>query len=195
MTSPSTPCRSTSDRLPLEDLPGVVDDPGKMPVANIVFPHPPDAVAVARSTEHGGLAVEHVSPGDWLQVGARLFGGAQVPVGVAAPLSDSDDVIVFLDEDGFGTLAGLFGDAASDEDAFGLCAARSGEHVALRVKPEPSPPGIVLMDHEVRALAAGAHLMVGEAPDERKPARIDRALALPLPASLVKGVVKAVDLL
>ena len=109
MTPPSTPCRSTSDRLPLEDLPRVVDDLGKMPVANIVFPHPPDAVAVARSTEDGGLAVEHVSPGDWLQV--------------------------------------------------------------------------------------GAHLMVGEAPDERKPARIDRALALPLPASLVKGVVKAVDLL
>jgi hypothetical protein len=37
--------------------------------------------------------------------------------------------------------------------------------------------------------------MVGEALDERKPARIDRALALPLPASLVEGVVKAVDLL
>ena len=166
-----------------------------MPVANIVFPHPPDAVAVARSTEGGGLQVEHVSPGDWLQVGARLFGGAQVPVGVASPHSDADDVIVFLDEDGFGTLVGLCGDGISSEEAFGLCAARSGEHVALRVRPEPSPPGLVLMDHEVRALAAGAHLMVGEAPEDRKPARLDRALALPLPASLVSGVVQAVDLL
>ena len=165
-----------------------------MPVANIVFPHPPDAVAVARSTEDGGLEVEHVSPGDWLQVGARLFGGAQVPVGVASPHSNVDDVIVFLDEDGFGTLAGL-SEGLSREDLFGLCAARSGEHVALRVRPEPSPPGLVLMDHEVRALAAGAHLMVGEAPEERKPARPDRALAEPLPASLVSGVVKAVDLL
>ncbi len=165
-----------------------------MPVANIVFPHPPDAVAVARSTEGGGLEVEHVSPGDWLQVGPRLFGGAQVPVGVAAPHSDMDDVIVFLDEEGFGTLAGLW-EGVSPGEVCGLCAARSGEHVALRVRPEPSPPGLVLIDHEVRALAAGAHLMVGEAPDERKPARLDRALALPLPASLVSGVVKAVDLL
>jgi len=33
-----------------------------MPTANIVFPHPADAVAVARSTDEGGLAVEHVSP-------------------------------------------------------------------------------------------------------------------------------------
>ena len=165
-----------------------------MPVANIVFPHPPDAVAVARSTEGGGLEVEHVSPGDWLQVGPRLFGGAQVPVGVAPPHSDVGDVIVFLDEDGFSTLVGLY-DGGSSEDVFGLCAARSGEHVALRVGPEPSPPGLVLMDHEVRALAAGAHLMVGEAPEDRRPARLDRALALPLPATLVSGVVKAVDLL
>ncbi len=165
-----------------------------MPVASIVFPHPADAVAVARSTGAGGLEVEHVSPGDWLQVGPRLFGGAQVPVGVASPRSDMDDVIVFLDEDGFGTLAGLC-DAGSTEEAFGLCAARSGEHVALRLRPEPSPPGLVLMDHEVRALAAGARLMVGEAPEERRPARLDRALAVPLPASLVTGVVKAVDLL
>ena len=165
-----------------------------MPVATIVFPHPADAVAVARSTDAGGLEVEHVSPGDWLQVGPRLFGGAQVPVGVASPHSDMDDVIVFLDEDGFGTLAGL-SDAGATEEAFGLCAARSGEHVALRVRPEPSPPGLVLMDHEVRALAAGAQLMVGEAPEERRPARLDRALAVPLPASLVTGVIKAVDLL
>ena len=165
-----------------------------MPVANIVFPHPADAVAVARSTDGGGLAVEHVSPGDWLQVGPLLFGGAQVPVGVAAPRSDLDDVIVFLDEDGFGTFAGLL-DWDEDADVVGLCAARSGEHVALRVHPEPSPPGLVLMDRDVRALAAGAHLMVGEASGERQPARLDRALALPLPASLVSGVVKAVDLL
>jgi hypothetical protein len=165
-----------------------------MPVANMVFPHPADAVAVARSTDGGGLEVEHVSPGDWLQVGPRLFGGAQVPVGVASPRSDRGDVVVFLDEDGFGTLAGLL-DWDEPADAFGLCAARSGEHVALRVRPEPSPPGLVLMDHEVRALAAGAHLMVGEAPDERRPARLDRALALPLPAPLVSGVVLAVDLL
>jgi len=165
-----------------------------MPVANIVFPYPADAVAVARSVDGGGLEVEHVSPGDWLQVGQRLFGGAQVPVGVASPRADVDDVIVFLDEEGFGTLAALL-DADQDGDTFGLCAARSGEHVALRVHPEPSPPGLVLMDHEVRALAAGAHLMVGEAPEERRPARLDRAMALPLPASLVTGVVKAVDLL
>jgi hypothetical protein len=165
-----------------------------MPVANMVFPYPPDAVAVARSRDGGGLEVEHVSPGDWLQVGPRLFGGAQVPVGVAAPRADVGDVVVFLDEDGFGTLAALL-DWAEDDGAFDLCAARSGDHVALRVDPEPSPPGLVLMDHEVRALAAGAHLMVGEAPEERKPARLDRALALPLPASLVRGVVQAVDLL
>lgn len=162
-----------------------------MPVANIVFPHPADAVAVARSTEGGRLEVEHVSPGDWLQVGVRLFGGAQVPVGVAAPHSKLDDVIVFLDEEGFGTLAGVQ-DAA---EAFGVCAARSGEHVALRVRPEPAPPGLVLMDHEVRALAAGAQLMVGEAPEDRGRARLDRAVALPLPLSLVRGVVRAVDLL
>ena len=165
-----------------------------MPVANIVFPHPPDAVAVARSIEGGGLEVEHVSPGDWLQVGPRLFGGAQVPVGVAPPHSDVDDVIVFLDEDGFSTLVGLCS-AGSSDDVFDLCAARSGEHVALRVRPEPSPPGLVLMDHEVRALAAGAHLMVGEALEDRRPARLDRAVALSLPATLVSGVVKAVDLL
>ncbi|MGI8944821.1 MAG: hypothetical protein ACR2GL_01095 [Thermoleophilaceae bacterium] len=165
-----------------------------MPVANIVFPHPADAVAVARSTEAGELEVEHVSPGDWLQVGPRLFGGAQVPVGVASPHSDSDEVIVFLDEDGFETLAGIY-ELDSDAEAFGLCAARSGDHVALRVRPEPSPPGLVLMDHEVRALAAGALLMVGEAADEHHTGRLDRALAVPLPASLVSGVVKAVDLL
>jgi hypothetical protein len=165
-----------------------------MPVANMVFPYPADAVAVARSKEGGGLEVQHVSPGDWLQVGPRLFGGAQVPVGVAAPRADVDDVVVFLDEDGFGSLAGLL-EWNEERDGFELCAARSGEHVALRLHPEPSPPGLVLMDHEVRALAAGAHLMVGEAPEERRPARLDRALALPLPASLVSGVVQAVDLL
>lgn len=165
-----------------------------MPTANIVFPHPADAVAVARSTDAGGLAVEHVSPGDWLQVGPKLFGGAQVPVGVASPHSDDDDVIVFLDPEGFGMLARVC-DWGSDPDVFGLCAARSGEHVALCVQLEPAPPGLVLMDHEVRALAAGAHLMVGEAPEKRLPARLDRAVALPLPVSLVSGVVKAVDLL
>jgi hypothetical protein len=160
----------------------------------MVFPYPADAVAVARSKEGGRLEVEHVSPGDWLQVGPRLFGGAQVPVGVAAPRDELSDVIVFLDEDGFDSLVGLLA-WDEGEDAFGLCAARSGEHVALRLEPEPSPPGLVLMDHEVRALAAGAHLMVGEAPEERQPARLDRALAVPLPASLVRGVVRAVDLL
>ena len=165
-----------------------------MPVANIVFPYPPDAVAVARSTDGGGLQVEHVSPGDWLQVGPRLFGGAQVPVGVASPRSDRDDVIVFLDEEGFATLTGLLG-TDDEADAFGLCAARSGEHVALRLRPDPSPPGLVLMDHEVRALAAGAHLMVGEAAQERRPDRVDRAISLSLPTSLLSGVVKAVDLL
>ena len=165
-----------------------------MPVANIVFPHPADAVAVARSVDGGGLAVEHVSPGDWLQVGARLFGGAQVPVGVASPSSDLDDVIVFLDPDGFDALApGSVSDA--DADAFALCAARCGGRVGLRVKPEASPSALVLMDEEVRALAGGAHLMVGEAPDDRGGARLDRAAAVPLPVSLVRGVVKAVDLL
>lgn len=165
-----------------------------MPVANIVFPHPADAVAVARWADGGKLAVEHVSPGDWLQVGARLFGGAQVPVGVASPPTDLDDVIVFLDPEGFDALAP---DSTweSHADAFGLCAARSGERLALRVKREPSPSALVLMDEEVRALAAGAHLVVGEASDERGAARLDRAAAVPLPASLVRGVVNAVDLL
>lgn len=171
-----------------------VADHVPMPVANIVFPHPSDAVAVARATDDGRLKVERVSPGDWLQVGPRLFGGAQVPVGVASPHTDLDDVIVFLDPEGFGMLAAA-GDWEDDRDLFGLCAARSGEHVALRLQPETSPPALVLMDEEVRALAAGAHLMVGEAPEERRPARLDRALAIPLPASLVDGVVKAVDLL
>lgn len=167
-----------------------------MPVANIVFPYPTDTVAVARARDGGGLEVEHVSPGDWLQVGARLFGGAQVPVGVAAPrFADNRtarDVIVFVDEDGFRVLAGVQG---WETNVLGLCAARSGDHVALRVGPEPSPPGLVLMDHEVRALAAGGQLMVGEAPEERRPARLDRAVTLPLPVSLVSGIVKAVDLL
>lgn len=163
-----------------------------MPVANIVFPHPPDAVAVARSLDGGRLAVEHVSPGDWLQVGARLFGGSQVPVGVASQATDLDDVIVFLDPDGFDA---LWPSEARDEGSdFDLCAARSGERVALRVKPEPSRSALVLMDEEVRALAAGAHLLVGEAPDERA-ARLDRAATVALPVSLVQGVVNAVDLL
>lgn len=165
-----------------------------MPVANIVFPYPPDAVAVARSTEGDRLAVEHVSPGDWLQVGARLFGGAQVPVGVAAQHSDLDDVVVFLDPEGFDALAPR-AVWADDDGVFGLCAARSGERVALRVKPEPSPSALVLMDEEVRALAAGAHLMVGEAAGNRGAGRLDRAAPVPLPASLVRGVVNAVDLL
>lgn len=165
-----------------------------MPVANIVFPHPPDAVAVARSLQGGGLSVEHVSPGDWLQVGARLFGGSQVPVGVAAGPPDADDVIVFLDSEGFDALApGPDWDA--EDDAFRLCAARSGERVALRLEPEPSPWALVLMDEEVRALAAGAHLVVGEAGEDRGTARLDRAAAVPLPVSLVHGVVSAVDLL
>lgn len=163
-------------------------------MANIVFPHPADAVAVARSVDGGRLAVEHVSPGDWLQVGAKLFGGAQVPVGVASAPADVDDVIVFLDPEGFDALAP--GSAwEADADGFRLCAARSGERVALRVEPEPSPSALVLMDEEVRALAAGGHLMVGEAAAERGGARLDRAAAVPLPASLVRGVVHAVDLL
>lgn len=163
-----------------------------MPVANIVFPHPPDAVAVARSRDDGGLAVEHVSPGDWLQVGQRLFGGSQVPVGVASPRAADDDVIVFLDPQGFDALAVV---SAWEAEVFGLCAARSGERVALRLSPEPCPAALVLMDDEVRSLAAGAHLMVGEAPEAREPARLDRAAALPLPMSLVRDVVEAVDLL
>lgn len=110
-----------------------------MPVANIVFPHPADAVAVARSVDGGRLAVDHVSPGDWLQVGRRLFGGAQVPVGVASPPSDRDDVIVFLDPKGFDALAPAWGwDGGADR--FGLCAARSGERLALHVRPRPRPP-------------------------------------------------------
>lgn len=165
-----------------------------MPIANIVFPHPPDAVAVARSMDGGRLAVEHVSPGDWLQVGKRLFGGAQVPVGVASPRSEHDDVIVFLDPEGFDALAPASGWDA-DGDEFALCAARSGERVALRVKPTPCPAALVLMDTEVRALAAGALLMVGEAVEDRVPARLDRAAALPLPVSLVTDIVKAIDLL
>ena len=165
-----------------------------MPVANIVFPHPEDAVAVARSVDGGRLAVEHVSPGDWLQVGAKLFGGAQVPVGVASAASNRDDVIVFLDPDGFDALAAE-SVCEADAGAFALCAARSGERVALRVKPQPSPSALVLMDDEVRALAAGANLMVGEAHGERGGARLDRAASLPLPVSLVRGVVNAVDLL
>ncbi|MDQ4049302.1 MAG: hypothetical protein M3131_07995 [Actinomycetota bacterium] len=165
-----------------------------MPVANIVFPHPVDAVAVARSVEGGRLAVEHVSPGDWLQVGARLFGGAQVPVGVASSASERDDVIVFLDPEGFDALTTGSALKAQD-DAYGLCAARAGERVALCVKPSPSPSALVLMDGEVRALAAGAHLVVGEAAGERRQARLDRAATVPLPVSLVRGVVNAVDLL
>jgi hypothetical protein len=179
--------------LDLEDGRPLADH-SHMPVANIVFPHPPDAVAVARSTEGGGLSVEHVSPGDWLQVGQRLFGGAQVPVGVAAPRSDLDDVIVFLDPHGFDALAVACAWDAGAE-VFGLCAARSGERVALRLQPEPAPAALVLMDDEVRSLAAGAHLMVGEATEERRPAQLDRAAALPLPASLVRDVVGAVELL
>jgi hypothetical protein len=182
-----------SIRLAVENPRSGVDH-SHMPVANIVFPHPADAVAVARSMDGGGFRVEHVSPGDWLQVGARLFGGAQVPVGVAPPPSEADDVIVFLDPDGFDALAP--GSAwETRAEAFALCAARSGERVALRVKPEPSPSALVLMDEEVRALAAGAQLMVGEAAGERHPARLDRAAAVPLPVSLVRGVVNAVDLL
>lgn len=163
-----------------------------MPVANIVFPHPSDAVAVVRSTNDGGLAVEHVSPGDWLQVGPRLFGGSQVPVGVASPRSDLDDVIIFLDPQGFDALAVT---SEWDADGFDLCAARSGERLALRLQPDPSPAALVLMDGEVRSLAAGANLMVGEASEERRPARLDRATALPLPMPLVRDVVEAVDLL
>ena len=180
--------------MALEDRCRAVDHV-HIPIANIVFPHPADAVAVAHSSDGEALAVEHVSPGDWLQVGPRLFGGAQVPVGVAAHGSRLHDVIVFLDPDGFDAFvrAGAWGDACAD--LFDLCAARSGERVALCVDPEPSPAGLVLMDDEVRALAGGARLMVGEAAEERRPAQLDRAAAVPLPASRVRGVVEAVDLL
>ncbi len=165
-----------------------------MPVANIVFPHPDDAVAVAWPADDGRLAVEHVSPGDWLQVGARLFGGAQVPVGVAAPVPDPDDVVVFLDHDGFEAL-GRSGAWDAAEDAFDLCAARSGERLALRVGTDPYLAALVLMDEEVRSLAAGAHLLVGEATPAGDAKALDRAAAMPLPVSLVSGVVRAVDLL
>ena len=67
--------------------------------------------------------------------------------------------------------------------------------MALRLKPDPSPTALVLIDEEVRALAAGAQLMVGEAAEEPGRARLDRAAAVPLPVSLVRGVVNAVDLL
>ena len=165
-----------------------------MPIANIVFPHPDDAVAVARSLDDGRLAVERVSPGDWLQVGARLFGGALVPVGVAPPPSERADVIVFLDPEGYEALApAVLWD--HEQAVFTLCAARSGERVALRLQPDPSPAALVLMDDEVRALAAGAHLLVGEAGERGRPERLDRAAAVPLPASLVSDVVHAVDLL
>jgi hypothetical protein len=158
-----------------------------MPVAKIVFPHPPDAVAVAQSSEGGRLAVERVSPGDWLQVGRRLFGGGQVPVGVALPSVSSAEVVVFLAPEGFDALDWDTG------EVFALCAARSG--VALAVQPEPSPAALVLMDDEVRALAAGANLIIGEAIDERRPAQLDRAAAVPLPLARVRGVVEAIDLL
>jgi len=160
-----------------------------MPVAKIVVPHPPDAVAVAQSSEEGRLAVERVSPGDWLQVGRRLFGGAQVPVGVASPSVNLAEVVVFLAPEGFDALAWDAG------KMFALCAARSGERLALAVQPEPSPAALVLMDYEVRALAAGAHLMVGEATEERRPAQLDRAAAVPLPLERVRGVIEALDLL
>ena len=160
-----------------------------MPVAQIVFPHPPDAVAVARSGEDGRLAVERVSPGDWLQVGRRLFGGGQVPVGVASPSANLGEVVVFLASESFDALAW---DA---DGAFALCAARSGERLALALQPEPSAAALVLMDDEVRALAAGAQLMVGEAAEDRRPARLDRATTMPLPLARVRGVVEAVDLL
>ncbi len=165
-----------------------------MPTANIVFPHPDDAVAVARSAEGGRLAIERVSPGDWLQVGARLFGGAQVPVGVAAPVPDPDDVVVFLDPEGFDAL-GRAGTWDADEDHIGLCAARSGEHLALRLGTDPYLAALVLMDDEVRSLAAGAHLLVGEATPAGESHMLDRAAALPLSPALVRGVVRAVDLL
>ena len=163
-----------------------------------MFPHPDDAVAVARSVDGGRLEVEHVSPGDWLQVGARLFGGAQVPVGVApavpVDVPDPEDVVVFLDSYGFESLTEA-GAWDADERAFGLCAARSGERVALGLRSEPSPAALVLMDDEVRSLAAGAQLMVGEVPPAGIESRLNRAAAMPLPISLVRGVVRAVDLL
>jgi hypothetical protein len=165
-----------------------------VPVASIVFPHPPDAVAVARSTAGRRLAVERVSPGDWLQVGRRLFGGAQVPVGIASPPPGHDDVVVFLDPEGFDTLAPACL-PSTDEEELVLCAARCGERVALGVELQASSGGLVLMDAEVRALAAGASLVVGEAPRQRAPATLDRAATLPLPLPLVSGVVNAVDLL
>jgi hypothetical protein len=37
--------------------------------------------------------------------------------------------------------------------------------------------------------------MVGEASADRRPAALDRAATMPLPRSLVRGVVEAVDLL
>ena len=168
-----------------------------MPVATIVFPHPDDAVAVARSVDGGRLEVEHVSPGDWLQVGARLFGGAQVPVGVApaAPVAtDPEDVVVFLDSYGFDSLTEA-GAWDADEGAFNLCCARSGDRVALGLRSEPSPAALVLMDDEVRSLAAGGHLLVGEVPPAGIESRLNRGAAMPLPVSLVRGVVQAVDLL
>lgn len=63
------------------------------------------------------------------------------------------------------------------------------------VKLEPPPAALVLMDAEVRALAAGAGLVVGEPPRQRASATLDRAATLPLPISLIRGVVNAVDLL
>jgi hypothetical protein len=145
-------------------------------------------VAVARSVHGGRLSVERHSPGDWLQAGRRLFGGAQVPVGVATPDLNHREVIVFLESEGFDAVAWDAHEAA-------LCAARSGERVALSVHPEGSPGALVLMDDEVRALAAGAQLMVGEATELRHPAHLDRAAAVPLPLSRVSDVVEAVDLL
>lgn len=159
-----------------------------IPVTSIVFPHPPDAVAVARSIHGGKLSVEHHSPGDWLQAGRRLFGGAQVPVGVASPDLNHREVIVFLESEGFDAVAW-------DAQEAVLCAARSAERVALSVQPESASGALVLMDDEVRALAAGARLMVGEATELRRPAHLDRAALVQLPLSRVRGVVEAVDLL